>query len=86
MQGEQAREGDVVATSGLGGFPRDLPIGRVSRLVKNSAGLTQDIEVTPDVDFGRLSEVLVVVAPPPSADPDAGKKPPQSSHGLTVYR
>ncbi|MGD0837038.1 MAG: rod shape-determining protein MreC [Polyangia bacterium] len=86
MQGEQARDGDVVATSGLGGFPRDLPVGRVSKLVKNSAGLTQDIEVTPDVDFGRLSEVLVVVAPPPSADPEAGKKPLQSSHGLTVYR
>lgn len=87
MQGEQAKEGDVVVTSGLGGFPRDLPVGRISRLVKNSAGLTQDIEVTPDVDFGRLSEVLVVVAPPPAPDPDSGsKKPLQSAHGLTVYR
>lgn len=86
MQGEQAKEGDIVVTSGLGGFPRDLPVGRVSKLVKNSAGLTQDIEVTPDVDFGRLSEVLVVVAPPPSADPEAGKKPLQAAHGMTVYR
>jgi rod shape-determining protein MreC len=87
MQGEQAKEGDVVVTSGLGGFPRDLPVGRISKLVKNSAGLTQDIEVTPDVDFGRLSEVLVVVAPPPAPDPESGtKKPLQSGHGLTVYR
>jgi rod shape-determining protein MreC len=87
MQGEQAKEGDVVVTSGLGGFPRDLPVGRISKLMKNSAGLTQDIEVTPDVDFGRLSEVLVVVAPPPAPDPESGaKKPLQSAHGLTVYR
>ncbi len=86
MQGEQAREGDVVVTSGLGGFPRDLPVGRVSKLVKNGAGLTQDIEVTPDVDFGRLSEVLVVVAPAPPADPDSlGKKPLVPAHGLAVY-
>jgi rod shape-determining protein MreC len=87
MQGEQAREGDVAVTSGLGGFPRDLPVGRITKIVKNTAGLTQDIEITPDVDFARLSEVLVVVAPAPPADPEAGtKKPLAPSHGLTVYR
>jgi len=87
MQGEQAKEGDLVVTSGLGGFPRDLPVGKISKLVKNSAGLTQDIEITPDVDFARLSEVLVVVAPAPPADPDAGsKKPLAPAHGLAVYR
>ena len=48
-----------------GGFPRDLPVGKVSRVVKSAAGLYQEVEVTPDVDFARLSEVLVVVAPPP---------------------
>ncbi|MEP6655273.1 MAG: rod shape-determining protein MreC, partial [Myxococcales bacterium] len=72
MRGEQAREGDLVVTSGLGGaFPRDLPVGKVTRVVPNPSGLYQEVEVTPDVDFARLSEVLVVVAPPPSADPDA---------------
>jgi rod shape-determining protein MreC len=87
MQGDQAKEGDLVVTSGLGGFPRDLPVGKVSKLVKNAAGLTQDIEVTPDVDFARLSEVLVVVAPAPPPDPEAGsKKPLAPSHGLAVYR
>jgi len=87
MQGEQAKEGDLVVTSGLGGFPRDLPVGKISKLVKNSAGLTQDIEITPDVDFARLSEVLVVVAPAPPPDPDAGsKKPLAPAHGLAVYR
>jgi rod shape-determining protein MreC len=87
MQGEQAKEGDLAVTSGLGGFPRDLPVGKISKIVKNSAGLTQDIEITPDVDFARLSEVLVVVAPAPPPDPDAGsKKPLAPAHGLAVYR
>jgi rod shape-determining protein MreC len=87
MQGEQAKEGDVAVTSGLGGFPRDLPVGRVSKIVKNTAGLTQDIEITPDVDFARLSEVLVVVAPAPPPDPEAAaKKPLAPAHGLGVYR
>src|SRR5450759_2191956 len=54
MQGEQAKEGDLVVTSGLGGFPRDLPVGRISKLVKNSAGLTQEIEITPDVDLSLI--------------------------------
>jgi rod shape-determining protein MreC len=87
VHGEQAKEGDLVVTSGLGGFPRDLPVGKVSRVVKASSGLYQELEVTPDVDFARLSEVLVVVAPPPAPDPDAGsRKPLAPARGLAVYR
>jgi rod shape-determining protein MreC len=87
VRGEEAREGDAVVTSGLGEFPRDLPVGTVSRVVRNAAGLFQEVEVTPNVDFARLSEVLVVVAPPPAPDPEAGpRRPPAPSRGLTVYR
>jgi rod shape-determining protein MreC len=87
IHGEQAKEGDLVVTSGLGGFPRDVPVGKVSRVVKSPAGLYQEVEVTPDVDFARLSEVLVVVAPPPTPDPEAGtKKALAPSRGLAVYK
>ena len=92
MRGEQAREGDLVVTSGLGGaFPRDLAVGKVTRVVPSPSGLYQEVEVTPDVDFARLSEVLVVVAPPPVADPDAAtppsrRTPPPPARGPTVYR
>jgi len=92
VRGEQAREGDLVVTSGLGGtFPRDLAVGKVTRVVPNPSGLYQEVEVTPDVDFSRLSEVLVVVSPPPTADPDAGlptsrRPPPVPGRGPTVYR
>jgi len=88
VRGEPAKEGDKVVTSGLGGaFPRDLAVGTISHVSRGTVGLYQEVEVTPDVDFARLSEVLVVVAPPPAADPDAGARrssPP--ARGLSVYR
>ena len=88
VRGEPAREGDRVVTSGLGGgFPRDLAVGTVNRVIAGTVGLYQEVEVTPDVDFARLSEVLVVVAPPPVADPDAGaRRSSTPARGLTVYR
>ena len=61
--------------------------GKISKVVKNAAGLFQEVEVTPHVDFARLSEVLVVVAPPPAPDPDGvGRKPLAPSRGLSSYR
>jgi rod shape-determining protein MreC len=56
--------GDSVITSGLDGvFPKGLPIGRVSEIVRLSAGIFQEIAITPYVDFETLEEVLVL--PPP---------------------
>lgn len=87
VRGEDAHQGDLVVTSGLGGFPRDIPIGKISKISTNAAGLYQEVEVSPDVDFARLSEVLVVVAPTPAPDPDAGaKRPGAPNRGLAVYR
>jgi rod shape-determining protein MreC len=91
VRGEQAREGDKVVTSGLGGaFPRDLAVGRISKVIPGTVGLYQEVEVTPDVDFARLSEMLVVVAPPPAADQETGARRASSSatpgRGLSVYR
>ena len=85
-RGEPAREGDAVVTSGLGGaFPRNLAVGHVTKVIPGAVGLYQDVEVTPDVDFGRLADVLVVVAPPPAPDPEAGSHH-QPARGLMVYR
>jgi rod shape-determining protein MreC len=85
-RGEPAREGDAVVTSGLGGaFPRNLAVGHVTRVIPGAVGLYQDVEVTPDVDFARLADVLVVVAPPPASDPEAGSHH-QPARGLMVYR
>jgi rod shape-determining protein MreC len=85
-RGEPAREGDAVVTSGLGGgFPRNLAVGHVTKVFPGASGLYQDVEVTPDVDFARLSNVLVVVAPPPAQDPDPGGHR-QPARGMSVYK
>jgi rod shape-determining protein MreC len=85
-RGEQAREGDTVVTSGLGGaFPRNLAVGRITRVVPGAVGLYQDVEVAPDVDLARLAEVLVVVAPPPAPDPTPGSHQ-VSGRGMQVYK
>ena len=85
-RGEPAREGDAVVTSGHGGaVPRNRAVGHVTKVIPGAVGLYQDVEVTPDVDFGRLADVLVVVAPPPAPDPEAGSHH-QPARGLMVYR
>lgn len=58
------RDGDRVVTSGLvGGFPRGLPIGTITRIDKSEGALFQAAELMPDVDMSRLEEVLVIQDP-----------------------
>jgi rod shape-determining protein MreC len=87
-RGEPAKVGDKVVTSGLGGsFPRDLAVGHITQVLPGAVGLYQEVEVAPEVDFGRLSEVLVVVAPPPAPDPEAGTRhAPAPARGMMVYK
>jgi rod shape-determining protein MreC len=57
--------GDTVISSGLDGvFPKGQRIGRVTEVLRGSAGVFQDVVVTPFVDFERLELVLVVLDPP----------------------
>jgi len=59
-----ARPGDQVVTSGLvGGFPRGLAIGTITRIDKDEGALFQSAELAPDVDVGRVEEVLVIQSP-----------------------
>lgn len=54
---------DLVITSGLGNiYPKGLRIGRVSRIERESYGITQYIEIEPSVDFSQLEEVVVLIA------------------------
>ncbi|HRY61634.1 MAG TPA: rod shape-determining protein MreC, partial [Candidatus Fermentibacter sp.] len=47
-------------TSGVAGvFPKDLPVGRISRVTRRTYGLFQEVEVIPAVDFSALEEMLV---------------------------
>lgn len=85
-RGEDAREGDEVVTSGIGGFPRELPLGRITKVVRPDSGLWQELVVAPSVDFDKLTEVLVVLAAPPPPDPDGGKRAPEPHWGVLAPR
>lgn len=55
--------GDVVITSGLGNiYPKGVKVGTVSRIERESYGITQNIEISPAVDFGRLEEVVILLS------------------------
>lgn len=54
--------GDTIVSSGLDGvYPKGLSIGSVSRVVRQSAGIFQDVTVSPFVDFDKLEEVLIIL-------------------------
>ena len=53
---------DLVITSGLGNiYPKGLAVGSVSRIERESHGITQKIEISPAVDFSKLEEVVVLL-------------------------
>jgi rod shape-determining protein MreC len=69
------RQGDEVVTSGLGGsLPAGITVGKIAAVNTKEYGLYQEVEVQSSVDFSALELVLVVLAPPPPADPDAGRR------------
>ena len=66
------QDGDWIVTSGLvGGFPRGLPIGTVTKIEKEDGELFKVAEVDPAVDFAKLEEVLIITVLPDAPGPDA---------------
>ncbi|MFO0774384.1 MAG: rod shape-determining protein MreC [Nitrospiraceae bacterium] len=65
------QDGDWIVTSGLvGGFPRGIPIGTLTKIEKDEGELFQVAVVEPAVNFSKLEEVLVITksADAPAAD------------------
>lgn len=61
---EKVHEGDVLVSSGLDRiYPKGIPIGTISRIRREESRMFQDIKVTPFVDFRKLEEVMVLLAP-----------------------
>jgi len=57
----EARPGDTVVTSGLGGvYPKGLYVGKVSRIHEGELGLYRYADVSPGVNFAKLEEVLIL--------------------------
>jgi rod shape-determining protein MreC len=53
--------GDTVITSGIvGGFPKGLPVGRVTKMAYETDQLSQIVIIEPWADYERLEEVLII--------------------------
>jgi len=53
--------GDKLLTSGVGGvYPKGIAVGTVADIAKTAYSLEKNIDVSPAVDYARLSEILVV--------------------------
>lgn len=62
LRRKDVKTGDAVITAGTGGiFPKGLPIGTISNVIKHDYGMFQTLEITPSVDFSRLEDVLVIL-------------------------
>ncbi|MDI1445875.1 rod shape-determining protein MreC [Polyangium sp. 6x1] len=70
---DEVEVGDLLVTSGVGKrYPKGIPVGKVTQVVKRDFGIYQQVYATPAVDFSRLEEVLIVTsAPPEEALPQA---------------
>ena len=74
---DEVEVGDLLVTSGVGKlFPKGVPVGTVTQVIKRDFGIYQQVVATPAVDFSRLEEVLVVTSVP-SDDPQASRESPQ---------
>lgn len=64
------KSGDTVVTSGFtGGFPRGIPIGSVVRIEKAENNLFQVAFLTPNVQVGKVEEVLIITSVPERDSP-----------------
>lgn len=52
--------GDKLITSGLGIYPKGIPIGEVVEVSKTSDQLLKTVKVEPSVNFNQMSKVLVM--------------------------
>jgi len=86
-QGKAVKVGDKVMSSGLGKyFPEGLLVGEIASVDSARHGLYQKVTVRPAVDFSALDSVLILLAPPPPADPNRGKaRKSKSAYGVEPF-
>jgi rod shape-determining protein MreC len=77
---DEIEVGDLLVTSGVGRrFPKGIPVGTVTQVVKRDFGIYQQVFATPAVDFSRIEEVLIVTAPPGEEPEQAQRDAPGAS-------
>ncbi len=63
--------GDSIMTSGVGLYPKGIPIGEIVEVTVDRNSLLKEIVVEPSVDFRRLNKVLVLPAKIIATDEEA---------------
>lgn len=59
---EPILKNDLVITAGLGEiYPKGIRVGTISKVERETYGITQLIEVTPSVNFNKLEEVIILI-------------------------
>jgi rod shape-determining protein MreC len=67
MPEDDVRQGDSIISSGFDGvYPKGIPIGTVSAVLGQGPDFFKEVQITPAVDFNKLEEVLIILAPRPS--------------------
>jgi rod shape-determining protein MreC len=56
--------GQTVITSGLGGHPKGIIIGRISRIVENKDDFLINVEIEPSVNFRKIDMVTILPVKP----------------------
>lgn len=54
------KKGDLIVTSGLGLYPENIPIGKVTEVTYEKNKAMKLIKVRPNVDFKKLDEVSII--------------------------
>jgi rod shape-determining protein MreC len=69
---DEVEHDDLLVTSGKGKwFPKNIPVARVTKVIKRELGRDQEIEAEPTVKFSRLDFVLIIAALPGEEAPQA---------------
>lgn len=83
---EEVEVGDLIVTSGLGEFPPGIEVGHVEKVNTKDYGMFQEVEVKPAADLSNLRSVIVLLAPPPKPDPQAGnRRRSERAFGVIAY-
>ena len=68
LKADDIAVGDAVVTSGLNNiFPKGIPIGAVTSVVKSNYRINQDVDIKPAVNPYNLEEVFIVLNTQPTS-------------------
>jgi len=82
LRTDEVHVGDIIVTSGLGNFPKGLPIGEIRKVEKKGHSVFQYAELVPSVDLTQLEEVLVIAG---SSTPAAEEKSKKSKKSMRKF-